>query len=178
VRIACLGWGSLVWDPRSLPLNSGWYADGPGVHVDYYRQSNDQRLTLVLHPSAELSRSLWSLVAAKDLLQAAQSLADRECMPSTRAIGSWSIGDSSPPTIPNLDAWAQTKNLTHVIWTDLPVKFNGQQVPPTREEALAYLRTLPPEVSIRAEEYVRRTPAQVQTALRRTFEREMHWTAV
>lgn len=176
--IACLGWGSLVWDPRSLHMSSEWRADGPAVHVDYFRQSSDGRLTLVLNRSAFVSPSLWCLLATSDLTEASKALACREGLPSTKRIGTWSIGDSAPGTIQNLDIWAASKSLNHVVWTDLPPKFNNRPTPPTAEEAVAYLRNLSNEASMRAEEYVRRTPAQIQTALRRVFEQELHWTAV
>ena len=176
--IACLAWGSLVWDPRSLPMSSEWRADGPGVCVDYFRQSKDGRLTLVLDRSAPISPSLWCLLTTTDLAEASQALALREGMPSTKRIGVWSIGDNAPATIKDLDTWAASKNLDHVVWTDLPPKFNNQPTPPTAEAAVAYLRNLPSEASTRAEEYVRRTPPQIQTVLRRAFERELQWAAV
>jgi len=27
--IVCLGWGSLIWDHRDLPIGGGWRNDGP-----------------------------------------------------------------------------------------------------------------------------------------------------
>lgn len=159
-------------------MSSEWRADGPAVCVDYFRQSSDGRLTLVLDRSASASPSLWCLLATTDLTEASEALAFREGMPSTKRIGTWSVGDSAPGTIQNLDVWAASKSLDHVVWTDLPPKFNNQPIPPTAKDAVAYLRTLSNEASMRAEEYVRRTPAQVQTALRHVFEQELHWAAV
>ena len=33
--IACLGWGSLIWDPRALPIHRQWHMDGPLLSPDY-----------------------------------------------------------------------------------------------------------------------------------------------
>ena len=48
MKIAILGWGSLVWNPRNLSIiNSAWHPDGVLLPIEFARISRDGRLTLV-----------------------------------------------------------------------------------------------------------------------------------
>lgn len=111
--IACLGWGSLVWDSRELPIQRQWFTDGPFVKVEFVRQSSDGRITLVLHAAASPVRSLWAVMDSSDLDVAREALRKREHIPAgNRAhIGSWSKGDDTPESIQNLPQWAESRAL-------------------------------------------------------------------
>lgn len=67
--------------------------------------------------------------------------------------------------------------LDAVIWTNLPPKFTdtpGQIL--TRDKSIEYLRLLDSNTKKLAEEYIRRTPKQINTEFRRRFEAEFGWT--
>ena len=174
--IACLGWGSLIRCPGCLPVGQ-WKCDGPYVNVEFVRQSKGDRLTLVLYSNAEPMRSYWACMIVDSLEDAVKRLADREST-TPRNIKRWSTGDKDPPNIASLGSWAYGRCIDHVIWTALGPKFdrkNGRA--PTEDEAIAYLRKLKDEgKAYRAEEYVRRAPAQIRTAYRRRIEHCLQWT--
>lgn len=178
--IACLGWGSLVWDPRELPIQHAWFEDGPFVPIEFARKSRDGRVTLVLERSAILVRSLWAAMDATDIATARKDLRKREGVPEKnekKHIHSWSTGKRSPALIPGLSRWANARGVRHVVWTALPPTWNGIERTPTPDEVVEYLRTLTGATRDNAERYIRSTPRQIDTTYRRRIETALRWTA-
>lgn len=177
--IACLGWGSLVWDPRELPIQRHWFEDGPFIKIEFARQSNDGRITLVIEETAAPVRTLWALMDATDVALAKEALRQREGKPKAEHIADWKRGNASPPTIPSLAEWAEAHGIESVIWTALPSKFEGKDnKTPTIEEVLGHLRRLEGAKRDNSERYIRLAPRQIDTAYRRRIEAELGWTAL
>lgn len=178
--IACLGWGSLVWDPRELAIRRRWFDDGPLIHVEFARQSQDGRITLVLVQTETPVRSLWAKMDATDLASAKTDLRKREGIPEKneeKHIGAWSVGQLSPVLIPGLAEWAAANSLGHAVWTNLPPKFNGAETTPSADQVVQYLGGLKGAKRDVAERYVRFAPRQIDTAYRRGIESALQWTA-
>lgn len=179
MKIACLGWGSLIWDPRSLPIQRRWFENGPFVPVEFTRQSSDGRITLVVEPSAVPVRVLWALMLATELQAAKEALRDREGVAVNNwmsRIGSWQRGEPAPQAMSSLPDWAQPHGLDAVIWTALGPRFNGAERSPTVDEVVQYLRTLTGTARDNAERYVRCAPRQIDTEYRRRIEAELGWS--
>jgi len=175
MKIACLGWGSLIWDPGKLLTRGEWKKDGPKIPLEYKRQSNDGRLTLVIDPDSEPLTTLWILMGTDDLAQAKESLRSRE-KTNVINIGNALSGEiSSDPIRLAIINWAKEQNLDAVIWTNLAVKFSGQAVGPTLEEAIAYLDTINDEKLEKAKEYIIKTPLQINTVFRKRFAAKYGW---
>lgn len=174
--VACLGWGSLVWDPDNLQVRATWLTDGPLVQIEFLRKSGGERITLVLHESARPVRSLWALMDIEDIDDAAENLRARE-KTNPRRIGVWQSGQDAPDLIEDLPSWAQERSVEAVIWTALgPQAPDGAQRVPTFEETIAHLKGLTGKELNDARRYVRNAPRQVDTPFRRRFEVELGWT--
>lgn len=182
MAIACLAWGSLVWDPRELPIASEWRADGPGLPVEFARKSNNGRITLVLMPGAAALPVLWCELRCKTIDEAKAALASREGISiknADRLIGLWSSGRMPhTPIAENVSRWAEKKALDAVLWTALGPKFSDAADVPSSETVVCYLRSLDGEARELAEQYVRRTPMQIRTAYRRAIEQELGWLPI
>ena len=177
-NIACLGWGSLVWDPRNLQIKSSWFQDGPDIQVEFARQSQDGRITLVLTESEQSVPSLWALMNTTNLQSSIEELRKREKIPIKNKnlhIGCWSLGDPAPTKILNLPEWAISKSVQQVIWTSLPEKFNGEEIKPSIDQVLMYLRTLDEDKKSLAREYIELAPRQIITNYRKIIEKEFNW---
>lgn len=176
--IACLGWGSLVWDPRELPIQRTWFDDGPFAKIEFARQSKNDRITLVLEANARPVRTLWAVMDFTELKGAKEALRDREdCNPAD--IGAWSKGKKTPHLVLNLPQWAKAHGVESVIWTALPPKFKGtDRRTPSAEEVITHLTALSGAIRDTAERYIRFAPRQIDTKYRRRIESVLHWTPI
>lgn len=178
MRIACLGWGSLIWNPGALPIQPEWFKDGPFASIEFTRQSSDGRMTLVIDPSAAPVRLLWAHMLSKDLQSGKEALRDRESLLGDeweRNIGSWKRGEGEPAGICELPQWAEAHGLDAVIWTALSPKFDKRNISPSAEQVVDYLRGLTGPRRDNAKRYIERAPRQIDTEYRRQIEAALGW---
>jgi hypothetical protein len=179
MKIACIGWGSLIWDPRALPIQREWFKDGPFAPVEYTRQSSDGRITLVLNNNSNRVRTLWAIMLTTDLKAAKEALRDRENISGNNwelKIGSWNIGEPTPSLLPDLPNWVNSHSLDAAIWTSLGPRFNNEDIAPTSDQVIRYLQSLLGAKRENAEKYIRFTPRQIDTEYRRKIEASIGWS--
>ena len=173
IRIACLGWGSLVWDSRELNIpKDKWSEDGPTLPIEFSRYSSDGRVTLIIDIQAQPVVVLWVELNSHELSSAIESLAAREGT-SLANIHYAQIEEVQTDSIKmQVATWMKSKGLDAAIWTGLSYKGN---IRPTIDQVLTHLKTLDTPSKKRAEEYVKRAPEQIITKYRRRIEDELGW---
>ena len=183
-RIVCIGWGSLVWDPRGLPCGQ-WHQDGPQLPVEFARESGGKRITLVICPGAPHVPTLWSVLDVPDLQTARRLLGTREYEDAgpewvARNIGFWSDVDGTfnGAEANTVSEWAKPRGISGAVWTSLPPKFAGMNGKvPDAGSVIAYLEALTGAERDGAEAYVRRAPPQIDTPYRRRIAATLGWTS-
>lgn len=178
MNIVCIAWGSLLWKPGPLRLASGWHPGGPALPLEFVRQSDDSpELALVLCDSARLMPTYWAYLATDDLDTARAMLREREKITPDRP--EW-IG-SMPPAggaaaHARIAAWLREQRIDAAVWTAVPPKFDGTNGHvPTPDEVVAWLDSRSGERRAAAEDYIRRTPAHIDTRYRRLIEARLGW---
>jgi hypothetical protein len=175
MNIAVIGWGSLIWCPRTLQIEPGWHKDGPMLPVEFARKSDDGRLALVIHPGSRKQRTYWANSRCESLCDAIENLRKREgkkCRTEDIHFvdkgGSGHRGD--PKSVNVVQKWLmKMESLEAVIWTGLPGTYD-------RGSAIKYLKSLKDQAQqAKAKKYVRLTPPQIQTRVRAAMRKE-GWT--
>lgn len=178
----CLGWGSLIWDPRELPVCSEWSSDGPLLPVEFARQSSDGRITLVVTSGAKHIPVCWAKLDLSSVGAAKRSLAKREGVSErfvSQSIGFWTKNGASNHEEANpVGEWARERGFQGVVWTALKPKFDTAYITPTADQVVEYLRGLSGEQLRRAEEYICKAPTQIKTPYRQEIERALGWVPI
>jgi len=179
MKIACLGWGSLIWDPRKLKIDGHWNHDGPELPIEFTRRSNNGRITLIVDRKAQHQTTFWSTMIVEDLDEAIMSLQQRENAPNKNSIHFAHVTDlADEDEKATVVKWLSMKKIDAAIWTGIsynPQINNGERL--SIDYVINYLKNIADEgIKQQAEEYVRRTPKQINTEYRRVIERELGWT--
>jgi hypothetical protein len=180
MRIAILGWGSLLWDQRPAfdAQHESWQDDGPEFNLEFSRISAKTRagaLTLVVDDEhGALCRVAWCLSRRATIDEAAADLREREGTILRRigrlhvATGRISPREIQPPS--SLIAWARSRGLDGVVWTGLPSNYQAETGRPfTVADALSYLQNLEAAGQREAVAYVQQAPDFIATPLRTTL---------
>jgi hypothetical protein len=194
MRIAILGWGSLINEPRGLPITGEWQKDGPMLWIEFSRISKRGAragcLTLVIDErSDEEVRTLYVVSARTDLAQAIADLQAREgTLPDDIGFCEVTSGrfapnafNRHPKSCERIRAWAQTKGFSAVVWTALPRRFQDVVgIPFSPIAALRYVNDLPAPTKENALRYIHTAPEQTMTPFRRLLlerESDFEWTS-
>ncbi|MCP5391912.1 MAG: hypothetical protein H6920_09870 [Sphingomonadaceae bacterium] len=167
-RIACIGWGSLIWEPRDLPLTGDWHSDGPILPVEFARQSSDDHITLVLVESDHRVPTLWAEMKVETVAQAVEALKAREGVPNKSSIGRWP-NDTQREYISSdvIAEWAAANGVQAVVWTALlPGMKEKRGSVPTLDELAAHLAKLEGAALAKARNYIANAPTQIATPYR------------
>jgi len=190
MRIAILGWGSLIWDRRDLPITGDWQRGGPVLPIEFSRISKSGEragcLTLVIdeqHGANVTTRFALSASTSLDTAIADLRTAERIKPEHKDRIGYVNLISNTerayarqqhPRSCDAIKAWAQAQQLDAVVWTALPSNFEAEPKQPfSVEAAILYLKALAEPTKSRALEYLRRAPEEVVTPLRKAFNRNM-----
>ena len=182
MRIAILGWGSLLWEGGAEfdQWHDPWAYDGPALKLEFSRVSETSlgALTLVIDEEHETPTAVaWCLSRRASVEDA---VCDLRCREGTTAanIGRLIVTPQPEKSAergaedPQL-AWARLKKLDLLVWTALKGNFKEKRRQPfSVNAAVSYLKTLKPEAKVKAAEYVWRAPDFVKTPVRSALQRE------
>jgi len=184
MKIAVIGWGSLIWNigtgKRRLHLLGGgkWKRNGPLLPVEYARISSGDRLTLVLLDGAKDQPTYWAVHQSNDLGHAENNLMIREGSSKPRIIRSVTLDEKTEdPITTQIQHWLKTTDCQAAIWTSLDSNFKEEIGPPfSTDNAIEYLKTLVRNNSETcAKDYIAKTPLQIDTDVRKQAVSKLGW---
>lgn len=182
MKIAILGWGSLLWDkrPEFDDQHDDWKFDGPSLKIEFSRvsQTRNDALTLVLDTNNGTSCQVaYALSKRKNPDDAVCDVRSREGT-TLKNVG-FCFADNSRnqareiEILKTIQDWASKMKIDVVIWTDLQSNFQQKsrsKKPFSIEAALCHIQALDSSGKAMAAEYVWCSPAFVSTPLRQALE--------
>lgn len=176
MKIAIIGWGSLIWDPRELPREGVWQEDGPILKIEFSRVSRNCRLTLVVDENNGVEvKTRFALSPRSDIEDAINDLRIREGT-IKKWIGysdfkhdqdSLSYNSTQVNICENVKNWCRDKGFDAAVWTALrSYFFEETKLNFSIHNALKYLESLPKYANKNALKYIQNASSEIVTPLR------------
>src|SRR5690242_8094991 len=116
LRIAILGWGSLIWDkrPEFDEKHEPWEPDGPVLKLEFSRISGTRKGALTLVIDTDYGQECTVEYAISTRRNPADAIADLRCREGTvmNRMGFWYADGSQtcqPPLPASIPVWAKAK---------------------------------------------------------------------
>jgi hypothetical protein len=179
MKIAIVGWGSILRINKALNISDGWKEDGPYLPLEFSYITKSGILTLAITFGSPSVQTLWAQADFEDLQTAIKNL-EKATRASLNDIGYVSNNDtslhSSMETIDSIKKWMKEKHIEVSIWLDRKSNFyKVTEVMFNEDNALDYIIGLPKNQSLSAERYVVNNPEQIETPLRKRLREELSW---
>jgi len=149
MKIALLGWGSLVWDLRKVEIEGDFKQTNFKLPIQYSRisDSGNGRVTLVLDPiNGEDIKINYVKMKENNLNNAINQLKERE-RTIYKNIGYINLKDGnersnilSDEYLNKIKKWAHKNNFEGIIWTDIPSNWEKiRKKPYSLNDVIEYL---------------------------------------
>ena len=189
MKIAILGWGSLIWDTDTEKGKEfarcccgNWkIAQGLKLPLEFSRvsESRGYALTLVIDEEHGTQCAVSYVISKRKALNdAIFDLRSRE-ETTCRNIGYWTTSSGTSEfgaTQERIGAWAKKSSLDAVVWTALESNFTKENKANATEfsveHAIRHIKNLTREGKAKAAEYIWRAPDEIRTKLREKLETE------
>lgn len=145
-----IAWGSLLWNFKSLKIDTEWTKSNIKFPLNFSRisDSGKGRLTLVIDKTGEMNNIYYAKTALSNLNTAIQKLKIRE-KTLTKNIGFINISSDTYRTslldnnkIQELVSFAKKNKIDGLIWTEIPSNFNEVFGKPySKENAIEYIES-------------------------------------
>jgi hypothetical protein len=180
MKIAILGWGSLIWDIREFNNHiENWNKSDLKLPIEFSRISSSRggALTLVIDLENGIDVNVRYAIAKSSSLEENIELLRKREGTTLKNIGFVDLVNNTFKTyneeiIPNIKNWAKENDIDAVIWTDLKSNYEQKLGKKFKvDESFEYLLSLPKEIQQGAFEYIKKAPKEVKTPLRKYIEK-------
>jgi len=177
-NIAILGWGSLIWDerPEFDRYLKGWTVGGPQLPIEFCRKSKTRYYALTLVIDQRIGTQIETLYALSKRTDPRDAICDLRSREGTTIdkIGFVNLGTGDEhgrykESREAIKAWASSKNINFVAWTDLESSFTEQNLDEFIKAAMVHLKSLDSRGIREAVKYIVKAPPQTDTHLRKVL---------